>query len=126
MKYKEHNMKYKERSISYVSFFLRDCFLCSGTVISLTSPSKEFSASLDLYEINKAIHHLDKPYQPLQLALNFHDNQNHHECVAVHENSLYTPPTMHLAFHLGTTYNRLVRPGEQGQMGRNYAVDARV
>jgi hypothetical protein len=44
MKYKEHNMKYKERSISYVLFFLRACFLCSGTVTSLASSNKEFSA----------------------------------------------------------------------------------
>jgi hypothetical protein len=37
-------MKYKERSISYVSFFLRAHFLCLGTVTSLALPSKEFSA----------------------------------------------------------------------------------
>jgi hypothetical protein len=47
-------------------------------------------------------------------------------CVAVHEDSLYKPPTMHLAFHMGTTYNRLARPGEQGQMGRNHAVHMHI
>jgi hypothetical protein len=36
-------MKYKERSISHVSFFLKACFLCSGTVTSLALLSKEFS-----------------------------------------------------------------------------------
>jgi hypothetical protein len=44
MKYKEHNMKYKEHSISYVPFSLGACFLCLGTITSLASPSKEFSA----------------------------------------------------------------------------------
>jgi hypothetical protein len=73
-----------------------------------------------------AIHHLDKPHQPLQLALDFHDNQSHQGCIAVHEDSLYRPPTMHLAFHMGTTYNRLARPSEQGQMGCNHVDDARV
>jgi hypothetical protein len=82
--------------------------------------------SLVLYEMNIVIHHLDKPHQPLQLALDFHDNQNRQGCVAVHEDSLYTPPITHLAFHIGMTYNRLARPGEQGQMGRNHAADARV
>jgi hypothetical protein len=74
--------------------------------------------------MNMTIHHLDKPHQPLQLALDFHDNQSHQGCVAVHEDSLYRPPTTHLAFLMGTTYNRLARPGEQGQMGHNHAVDA--
>jgi hypothetical protein len=36
-------MKYKESSISYVSFFLRACFLCSGTITSLALLSKEFN-----------------------------------------------------------------------------------
>jgi hypothetical protein len=43
MEYKEHNMKYEERSISYVSFFLRAYFFCSKTIISLALPSKELS-----------------------------------------------------------------------------------
>jgi hypothetical protein len=76
--------------------------------------------------MNMAIHHLDKPHQPLQLALDFHDNQNCQECVVIHEDSLYTPPTMHLAFRMGTTHNRLAQPGEQGQMGHHHAADARV
>jgi hypothetical protein len=73
-----------------------------------------------------AIHHLDRSHQPLRLPLDFHDNQNHQGCVAVHEDSLYTPPTTHLASHMRMTYNRLARPGEQGQMGRNHTADARV
>jgi hypothetical protein len=76
--------------------------------------------------MNMAIHYLDKSHQPLQLALNFYDNQSHQGCVAVHNDSLYRPPTMHLAFHMGTTYNRLAQPGEQGQMSRNHAADVRV
>jgi hypothetical protein len=72
------------------------------------------------------IHHFDKPHQHLQLALNFHHNQSHQRCVAIHEDSLYRPPTTHLAFRMGTIYNRLARPGEQGQMGHNHAADARV
>jgi hypothetical protein len=76
--------------------------------------------------MNMTIHHPDKPHQPLQLPLNFHDNHNRQGCVSVLEDSLYTPPITHLAFHMGTTYNRLARPGEQGQMGRNNATDARV
>jgi hypothetical protein len=36
----------------------------------------------------------------------------HQGCVAVHEDSLCAPPTMHLAFHMGMTYNTLARPGE--------------
>jgi hypothetical protein len=76
--------------------------------------------------MNTAIRHLDKPNQPLQLALDFHDNLNCQGCVAVHEDSLYRPPTMHIDFHMGTTYNRPAPPGEQEQMGRNHAVDARV
>jgi hypothetical protein len=72
------------------------------------------------------IHHLDKPHQPLQLPLDFHDNQDHQGCVVIHEDSLYTPPTTHLAFRMGATYNRLAQPGEQGQMGRNHATDAYV
>jgi hypothetical protein len=69
--------------------------------------------SYDLYEMDMAIHHLNKPHQPLQVALDFHYNQNCQGCVAVHEDSLYTPPTTHLAFHMGTTYNRLAQHGEQ-------------
>jgi hypothetical protein len=76
--------------------------------------------------MNTAIHHLVKPHQPLQLALDFHDNQSHQGCVAVHEDSLYRPPTTHLAYRMGMTYNRLSQPSEQGQMGRNHAADARV
>jgi hypothetical protein len=76
--------------------------------------------------MNTTIHHLDKPHQPLQLALDFHDNQSHQGCVVIHEDSLYRPPTTHLAFRMDTTYNRLARPGEQGQMGRNHTSDARV
>jgi hypothetical protein len=76
--------------------------------------------------MNTIIHHLDKPHQSLQLPLNFHDNQNCQGCVAIHEDSLYIPPTTHLAFRMGTTYNRLARPGDQGQMGHNHAADARV
>jgi hypothetical protein len=72
------------------------------------------------------IHHLDKPHQPHQLALDFHDNQTHQGCVAAHEDSLYRPPITHLAFHMGMAYNRLARPGEQGQMGRNDTANARV
>jgi hypothetical protein len=73
-----------------------------------------------------AIHHLDKPHQPLQLALDFYDNQSQQGCVAVYEDSLYRAPTMHLAFRMGMTYNRLARPGEQGQMGLNHVTDAHV
>jgi hypothetical protein len=76
--------------------------------------------------MNKIIHHLDKPHEPLQLPLDFPDNQNRQGCVAIHEDSLYTPPTMHLTFHMGTIYNRLARPGEQGQMGRNQVADVHV
>jgi hypothetical protein len=76
--------------------------------------------------MNMAIHHLHKPHQPLQLALDFYDNPSCQGCVAVNEDSLYRPPTMHLAFHMGTTYNRPAPPGEQGQMGHNHMVDARV
>jgi hypothetical protein len=36
-----------------------------------------------------AIHHLDKPHQPLQLVLDFYDNQSHQGCVVIHEDSLY-------------------------------------
>jgi hypothetical protein len=61
-----------------------------------------------------------------KLALDFHDNQNRHGCVAVHEDSLYRPPTTNLAFRMGTTYNRLAQPGEHGQMGRNHVANARV
>jgi hypothetical protein len=43
--------------------------------------------------MDMAIHHLDKPHQPLQLALDFHDNQNPQGCVVIHEDSLYTLPT---------------------------------
>jgi hypothetical protein len=32
---------------------------------------------------------------------------SHQGCVAVDEDSLYRPPTTHLAFRMGTTYNRL-------------------
>jgi hypothetical protein len=74
--------------------------------------------------MNTTIHHLDKSHQPVQLPRDCHDNQNHPGCVAVHEDSLYTPPTTHLAFCMGTTYNRLARPGEQGQMGRNHTANA--
>jgi hypothetical protein len=76
--------------------------------------------------MNTAIHHLDKPHQALHLTLDFHDNPSCQACVAVHEDSLYRPPTMHFTFHIGMTHNRLAPPGEQGQMGRNHAVDARV
>jgi hypothetical protein len=76
--------------------------------------------------MNTVIHHLDNPHQPLQLALDFHDNQSHQGCVAIHEDSHYRPPTTHLAFHMGTTYNRFARPGEQGQMGCNHTADVRV
>jgi hypothetical protein len=71
-------------------------------------------------------HHLDKPHQPFQLELDFHDNQSHQGCVAVHEDSLYRPLTMYLAFHMGMTYNRPAPPGERGQMGHNHTVDTRV
>jgi hypothetical protein len=76
--------------------------------------------------MNSVVHHLDKPHQPLELALDFHDNQSSQGCVAVHEDSLYRPPTTHLSFCMGMAYNRLTRPGEQGQMGHNHAVDAHV
>jgi hypothetical protein len=76
--------------------------------------------------MNTTIHHLDKPHQPLQLALDFHDNPSRQGCVAIHEDSLYRLQTMHLAFHMGTTYNRPTPPGEQGQMGHNHAIDMRV
>jgi hypothetical protein len=76
--------------------------------------------------MNMTIHHLDKPHQPLQLALDFHDNLSHRGCVDVHEDSLYRPPTMDLAFHMGTTHNRPAPPGEQGQMGRNHAINVCV
>jgi hypothetical protein len=76
--------------------------------------------------MNTAIHHLDKPQQALHLTLDFHDNLSHQACVAIHEDSLSRPPTMHLAFHMSTTYNRPAPPSEQGQMGRNHTVDARV
>jgi hypothetical protein len=76
--------------------------------------------------MNMIIHHLDKSHQPLQLALDFHDNLSRQGCVAIHEDSLYRPRTMHLAFHMGTTYNRSAPPGEQGQMGRNHAVNTGV
>jgi hypothetical protein len=76
--------------------------------------------------MNTTIHHLNKHHQPLQLALDFHDNPSRQGCVVVHENSLYRPPTMHLAFDMGTIYNRPAPPSEQGQMGCNHAVDVRV
>ena len=71
-------------------------------------------SSLDLYEMNMTIHYLDKLHQPLQLAFDFHDNPSRQRCVAIQKDSLYRPPTMHLAFHMGTTYNRPAPPGEQG------------
>jgi hypothetical protein len=55
--------------------------------------------------MNLVIHHLDKSYQPLKLARDFHDNQSRQGCVAVHEDSLHRPPNIHLAFRMGTTYN---------------------
>jgi hypothetical protein len=64
--------------------------------------------------MNTTIHHLDKPHQPLKLPLDFHDNQNRKGCVAVHEDSLCTPPTTHLAFRIGMAYHTLARLGEQG------------
>jgi hypothetical protein len=73
--------------------------------------------------MNITIYHFDKPHQPLQLAFDFHDNPSRQGCVAVHEDSLYRSPTMHLAFHMDTTYNRPAPPDEQGQMDRNHAVD---
>jgi hypothetical protein len=76
--------------------------------------------------MNTAIHHLNKSHQALHLTLDFHDNPSRLACVAVYEDSLYRPLTMHLAFHMGTTYNRPAPPSEQGQMGRNHAVDAHV
>jgi hypothetical protein len=76
--------------------------------------------------MNTTIHHLDKPNQPLQLPLDFHDNQKRQGCVAIHDDSLYTLPITHLAFRMGMTYNIFARPGEQGQMGRNHAADASV
>jgi hypothetical protein len=76
--------------------------------------------------MNNEIHHLDKPHQSLQLAHDSDDNQSYQGCVAIHEDSLYRPPTTHLAFCMGMAYNRLARPGEEGQMGRNHAADARV
>jgi hypothetical protein len=76
--------------------------------------------------MNMTIHHLDKPHQPLQLALDFYDNPSRQGCVAIHEDSLYRPPTMHLSFHMGMIYDRPAPPGEQGQMGRNHVVNARV
>jgi hypothetical protein len=53
--------------------------------------------------MNTVIHHLDKHYQPLQLSIDFHDNQNRQGCIAIHEDSLYTLPTMHLAFVAGAS-----------------------
>jgi hypothetical protein len=76
--------------------------------------------------MNTAIHRLEKPHQALHLTLDFHDNLSCQVCVAVHEDSLYRPLTMHLAFHMGMTYNRTTPLGEQGQMGRNHEVNARV
>jgi hypothetical protein len=76
--------------------------------------------------MNTTSHHLDKPRQPLQLAHDFHGNPSRQGCVGVHEDSLYIPPTMHLAFHMGMTYNRPAPPSEQGQMGRNHTIDAHV
>jgi hypothetical protein len=64
--------------------------------------------------MNMAIYHLDKPHQPLQLLLDFHDNQNRQGCVTIHGDSLCTPPTTHLAFHMGMAYNTVARPSEQG------------
>jgi hypothetical protein len=76
--------------------------------------------------MNTAIHHLNKPHHALHLTLDFQDNLSHQVCVVIHKDSLYRPPTMHLAFHMGTTYNRPAPPSEQGQMGCIHAVDARV
>jgi hypothetical protein len=53
--------------------------------------------------MNTAIHHLDKPHQTLQLPLDFHDKQNRQGCIAIHDDSFYTPPTMHLAFIAGAS-----------------------
>jgi hypothetical protein len=36
-------------------------------------------------------------------------------CVAIHEDSLCTPPTTHLAFHMGMAYNTLARPSEKNK-----------
>jgi hypothetical protein len=68
-----------------------------------------------------AIHHLNKPHQPLQLALDFHDNQSHRGCVAIHEDSLYRPPTTHLAFRMGMMSHHVLRPKSDAH--RMYAQD---
>jgi hypothetical protein len=76
--------------------------------------------------MNTAIHHLDEPHQALHLTLDFHDNPSRQACVAINEDSLYRPPTMHLAFHMGMAYNGPAPPGEQEQMGHNHTVNMRV